>query len=437
MVAVNSDISDLKEKEGEILQRNEEIIQQQEELQTILDDLSQKNILIQKNNKKLEKLSIVASETDNAIIIMDNEGEFQWVNKAFIKRTGLNLEELISQKGNNIFKTNNYSDIIKSSMDIVLKQKISTTFKKEEKNKEGEQIYSQITLTLIFNPDKSIKNIVSIKSDITELIKYEQEITSQKEEIIASINYAKKIQKAVLPSKELADKILNEQFVFFKPRDIVSGDFYWIKQIMNFSIVVTADCTGHGVPGAFLSMLGSSFLNEIVTKQRLDNPGEMQDKLRNKIKKSLNQTGQKREQKDGMDMSLYIVDNETRELQFSGAYNPIYIVREENNDKELIQLSADRQPIGIYTKETKFSTQKFQLQENDCVYSFTDGFADQFGGNSGFTKYKSKRFKELLLKVSSKSMIEQKEILDKEFYEWKGNTGQLDDILVIGVRVTS
>jgi serine phosphatase RsbU (regulator of sigma subunit) len=267
------------------------------------------------------------------------------------------------------------------------------------------------------------------------------ELFKQKQEILDSINYAQRIQEAVLPSEELLQDVLQDHFVFYKPRDIVSGDFYWIKKIRNFSFAVAADCTGHGVPGAFMSMLGSSFLNEIVTSRTLDTAGDILNRLRNKVKKSLHQKGEEGEQKDGMDLSLMIIDWDTLELQFAGAYNSLYIIREnpkpegsEEQKYEIERLKADRQPIGIYILEKDFSNHSYQLQKGDTIYAFSDGYVDQFGGDTG-GKFKSVRFKNMLLSFQDKSMEEQKVILERTFNKWKRDIPQVDDVLVMGIKI--
>ncbi|MEA2040929.1 MAG: tetratricopeptide repeat protein [Bacteroidota bacterium] len=321
---------------------------------------------------------------------------------------------------------------------LILKRKANTMlgFQKkqiEEANEELGQINEELNSTL---------DIVSSQKD--EIEAQRDEATKQRQEIISGINYAELIQKAVLPSEELMQEILPEHFLVFKPRDIVSGDFYWLKQIRNYTIVAVADCTGHGVPGAFMSMLGSSFLNEIVTARSLDQSGQILDKLREKVKQSLKQKGLDGEQKDGMDISLYVIDTETNELQFSGAFNSLYIASKSTVDPktvpaktaepELIELKADRQPIAIYTDEKKFTTHRVQLMPGDCLYTFSDGFADQFGGKRN-KKYKLYKFKQLLTAVSQKPMSEQKNILESEFEQWKGNLEQLDDVIVLGIRI--
>ncbi len=302
-----------------------------------------------------------------------------------------------------------------------------------------------------------------INAQKDEIQKQHDVVVHQKEEILASISYAEKIQKAVLPSMEYADEIFNDYFILFKPRDIVSGDFYWIKQIGHFTAVVAADCTGHGVPGAFMSMLGGSFLNALVTTRSLDSTADILNKLRQNIKKALHQKGNTGEQKDGMDLALYIINNEKNTLQFSGAYNPLMIIRnkkEEELEQEilenerfkilsnkdypnqtLIELKADRQPIGIYIREKDFTNTTMQLEKGDKLYTFSDGFVDQFGGEKG-RKYKSKNFKNLLLSIYESSMVAQKEILENTFKNWishikdNGETHeQIDDVIIIGIEI--
>ncbi len=279
-----------------------------------------------------------------------------------------------------------------------------------------------------------------IEQSKEEIESQRDELYKQKQEIVDSINYAKRIQQAVLPSEEFMSSVLKEYFVFFQPRDIVSGDFYWVKKIRNFSFVVAADCTGHGVPGAFMSMLGSSFLNEIVSSRTLDGAGEILNRLRNKVKKSLHQKGAEGEQKDGMDISLLIIDWDEYELQFAGAYNSVYIVRKKDAESntednfEIIRLKADRQPIGIYLNERSFTNHSFSLKKGDVIYALSDGYIDQFGGDTG-GKFKSGRFKEMLLSFQDKSMEEQKQILIRTFAKWKRDFDQVDDVLVMGIKI--
>jgi len=256
------------------------------------------------------------------------------------------------------------------------------------------------------------------------------EIEDKNHHITSSIEYASRIQHALLTPHEVVSKYLPEHFILFKPRDIVSGDFYWLKQIGNHTIYAAADCTGHGVPGAFMSMLGISFLNEIITKTRFDNAGEILDKLRKKVKISLRQTGKDNESKDGMDIAICIIDNDTHTVEYAGAYNPLYILRKG----ELIEIKPTRNPIGIYLREKPFENHKFQLEKDDVLYTFSDGYVDQFGGENE-RKFKTKNFKNLLVEIYDKPMSKQKKILEEVLLKWQGNVEQTDDIIVFGVKI--
>ncbi len=277
-----------------------------------------------------------------------------------------------------------------------------------------------------------------VKERTEEVVKQKDEIEKQRDEIADknrsitdSIEYASRIQTAVLPSNEYANEILPEHFILFRPRDIVSGDFYWMTKKDNLLVLIAADCTGHGVPGAFMSMLGVSFLNEIVNRHDITTASVILNDLRSDVKKTLGQEGKEGEAKDGMDIALCIVDLENMKMQYAGAYNPMYIYR--NN--ELMEIKADRMPIGIYIKEKEsFTNNEIDLKKGDTFYIFSDGYVDQFGGEDG-SKFKTKNFKQLLLEIHQKPMAEQREILDKRVDEWRGKWEQVDDIIVLGVRV--
>ncbi len=261
--------------------------------------------------------------------------------------------------------------------------------------------------------------------------KQRDQIGEQKKNITDSIYYARRIQKALLPSDEYTNEILPEHFILFRPRDIVSGDYYWMKKKNGKTIVVAADCTGHGVPGAFMSMLGVAFLNEITNRKDINEAHQILNSLREHVIKSLHQTGKEGESKDGMDIALCVIDEDRKKLQFAGAYNPLYLIR---ND-ELIQIKADRMPIGFYFKEgIEFQSNEVELEKDDNLYIFSDGFADQFGGETG-RKFMAKKFKELLVDINQKPMSEQHDILDTTVDNWRGDIEQIDDILVIGLRI--
>lgn len=276
-------------------------------------------------------------------------------------------------------------------------------------------------------------NMVRQKQRANKILEEKNELIShQKQEITDSIRYASRIQGAVLPSATLLSESLTDHFVLFLPRDIVSGDFYWFTKQGNRVVLVAADCTGHGVPGAFMSMLGVSFLYEIVNKEGVLEPAKILNMLRELIKVTLSQTGKQNEQKDGMDISLSVLDMENMRLEWAGAYNPLYLIR----NKELIDYKADKMPIAIHVNDhQEFTNHQIEIQPGDAFYMFSDGYSDQFGGDDG-RKFMSKRFKQLLVDISHLPMDEQKEILYKEHMNWRGEGfEQVDDIIVFGVRV--
>ena len=263
-----------------------------------------------------------------------------------------------------------------------------------------------------------------------EIQKQRDEIEKQRKSLTDSIRYAGNIQKAILPSNEIFQRILPNSFVLFRPRDIVSGDFFWIAKKEHRVVVVAGDCTGHGVPGAFMSILGITYLNEITSKDDIPPANRILNILREKIMKALHQTGDEFEQRDGMDLALYIVDYENKELQFSGANNPLYLIRKNS----LIEYKGDRMPIGINaTEEKSFKTNRIPLEKNDAIYIFTDGYADQFGGPEG-KKFKYRKFRQMLMSMQKSSIKSQKERLWNEFLAWKGQHDQVDDVLIIGYR---
>jgi len=235
------------------------------------------------------------------------------------------------------------------------------------------------------------QNAVRKKANL-ELERRNKLITEQKKEITDSIQYASRIQNAILPPAELIDRFLPERFIIYRPRDIVSGDFYWLTEKDNRIIVMIADCTGHGVPGAFMSMLGVAFLNEIVSKNRKLTAGDILDQLRSQVIHSLHQTGREGENQDGMDVALLILDRNNMSVEFAGANNPLFIYR----NSELIELKSDKMPIGIHTRVNQpFTNHSEKLKKGDMLYAFTDGFPDQFGGPDG-KKFMIKNFKKIL-----------------------------------------
>ena len=256
-------------------------------------------------------------------------------------------------------------------------------------------------------------------------------IQAQKEKITDSIDYARHIQQALLPSRVYATNNLGEHFILFKPKDIVSGDFYWSTRVNEYLIVTVADCTGHGVPGAFMSMLGISFLNEIVGKREVVKASEILDLLRKSVIDALQQKWQTGEQKDGMDMALIVINTKNAHLQYAGAHSPLYIV---TADKELKVIKPNNQTVAISSEMKPFTNHEIGLNQGDCIYLATDGYHDQFGGPNN-KKFKGKQLKELLVSMAGRPMVEQYEVLNSTFESWRGDREQIDDVTILGLRV--
>lgn len=257
-------------------------------------------------------------------------------------------------------------------------------------------------------------------------------LKEKNKKITDSINYASRIQESVLPSDSEIKKQLPESFIYFQPRDIVSGDFYWLSTIREKIIIACVDCTGHGVPGAFMSLIGNTLLNEIVNEKQIVDASLILKRLHLEIVKALHQNTDRVQSKDGMELSLCVIDNNTKIIEFAGARNPLYIVK----DDAIIEIKPDMKSIGgdgNDSAEIEFTRQIIQIQKNMSIYMFTDGYMDQFGGPEN-KKYNIPNFKKLLIEIQSLDMDKQKEIVEESLQKWKGDYKQIDDILVIGIR---
>jgi PAS domain S-box-containing protein len=507
--------ADLETQNLEIVKQKQALDTQTRHLEETIRELEINSELMEDINAKLEKLSIVADKTDNVVVIMDPNGNIEWVNKAFTHIYGLSHKELIRTKGRNILQVSTYPEI-EQTLSACLSQKHSITFESQGPTQaDGKEIWFQTTLTPVFGNASVILKLVAIETDITKIKEYELEIKQQKEEILVqneeliqyqeellaqadnlleannrirfsehklqeahenlikkskqitdSIHYAKRLQMAILPTENLIGRLLPQNFIFYLPRDIVSGDFYWIRQKNQRIYIAVADCTGHGVPGAFMSMLGFAFINEIINESDKNvRPDEILNKLRQHVVKALRQRGKIGEAQDGMDISMCILNFDNRTIQFAGANSPLYMVRRAEstpfdssqislltpiadsvsveykqyqaiteNGYELIEIKGDNMPIGIYVNEGSFVTHEIPIRKGDTFYMFSDGFVSQFGGEKG-RKILSKNFKKILLEVQEKPMNKQKEELQKYWDNWIGELEQIDDVLVFGYRI--
>jgi len=277
-----------------------------------------------------------------------------------------------------------------------------------------------------------------VKERTEEVVRQKDEIDQQKSkleelynDVTDSIRYAKRLQDSILPPENIMKKWFPLSFVLFKPKDIVSGDFYWMHKIGNKHLFAAVDCTGHGVPGAFMSLVGANGLNGAIKEHKLNDPGMILDDLNAYSHESLNKEGDENAVRDGMDISLCAIDYKNMQLDYAGAYNPLYIIR----NGEILITKGDKFAIGSFEPGVKnFNTQTIPLEKGDLIYVFSDGYADQFGGLKG-KKFMYRQFRETLLSIKDLTMDEQRSLLDQKIEAWKGSFEQVDDILIIGVRI--
>jgi serine phosphatase RsbU (regulator of sigma subunit) len=289
-----------------------------------------------------------------------------------------------------------------------------------------------VILFLILGLVFQILRIIRNKKRTNNLLKQKNKLLAESNRLItSSITYASFIQAAILPPLDLFKESFPQHFILFKPKDIVSGDFYWITKVKDQTIIALADCTGHGVPGAFMSMLGITLLNEIINIQHIISTNKILDMLRKKIIDALRQKADTYDSRDGMDISVCSIDTQSKQMEFSGAYRPIVIL----SDRKMKLIDGDKMPIGFHkTRNSPFKKIKYNFSSGDIFYLYTDGYPDQFGGELG-KKYTRQKFRNLLDSIHELPLDEQKDKLEKELIKWKGNIEQIDDITVLGIKV--
>jgi serine phosphatase RsbU (regulator of sigma subunit) len=410
---IQAQLARLRALGDEILKREKEL---EEKIRTLLNrdrELTEKNRAIERQEREIgmQKNTIANQQQEVA--------EQKAVLKEQLEEIGLR-EELIAERDMQIREN---EQKIAFQLEAIQKQKLVI-------------IAAIVALILLLGLAYFIFVNYKNKKRANELLEEKNikitaqrdQIAYQKKHITDSIHYAQKIQRAILPSMELfTDKI--DHFVLFKPRDIVSGDFYWVDKVGNKQVIIAADCTGHGVPGAFMSMLGVSLLNEIIRNRNILAPHEVLNNLRTMVIESLGQGQAGTEVKDGMDMTVTVIDFDNDKLYFAGANNPLYHIR----NGELSQHKADKMPVAIHEVMDEFNLVTVDLKRGDTFYTFSDGYVDQFGGPKQ-KKFLSKNFRTLLLEIQNLDMIEQGKRLDEVFEEYRADVEQVDDVVVIGVR---
>lgn len=385
--------------------------------------------IIEEKNVELELLSLVASKTDNVVGIFDASGRIEYVNDSFVKRNLMSLQELKAWYGESLYELSNNPDI-RTIVEEAVSNRRSVNYESlNKKVKSGTEVWESSTLTPLFDENDQLKKIIIIDTDVSERKKQEQIITQKNKDITDSISYARKIQHAILPSDAAIKAQLPQSFVLYMTKDIVSGDFYWFSHFDTFSIIAAVDCTGHGVPGAFMSLIGYNLLNKIVNEQKITDPRDILLELNMGVLEALHKN--ESESKDGMDIAICRINHKERTIGYAGAMRPLWII----NDGVLNEVKADKIPIGTRQKDRDlpiaYTTHNIQVQKGDRFYIFTDGYADQFGGEKD-KKYSSARFKELLIAVCEQNFSAQEQHIRNEHFKWKGDNEQVDDILLIG-----
>ena len=306
-------------------------------------------------------------------------------------------------------------------------------------NRDLEKTVKERTQEVVMQKEEIEAQKEEIEAQLDLTTQQRDTITRQKDQILDSIRYAERIQSAILPPARYLTEFLSDYFILFKPRDIVSGDFYWNSIRENKILIAVADCTGHGVPGAFLSVLGISSMNEIINRKGTLHASKILEHLRDFVIHSLHQTGGRGEAQDGIEIALCVIDPAGLTLEFAGANRPLYLVRSRHDEPgkslELMHIKGDKKPIGLYEQEpSPFNNHQISLQKNDTIYLFSDGYVDQLGGPRRKT-FRSVHFRELLLEIQDRSLEDQKQILLETHESWRGDVDQIDDILVVGIRI--
>jgi len=384
----------------------------------------------EREERMKSKMQALSENSPDLITRFTQEGEVFYINPMIENYTGQKPSELLNKKLEEI----EVEDLIKREWVELLKE---VEEKSENVNKEmdfpsviGDRVM-QVNAIPEFDEEDVLESILMVSHDITERKQIELEMQSKNRKISESINYAKRIQGAILPNNAVIRQILPDSFILYKARDVVSGDFPWFINVGDIIYFAAVDCTGHGVPGALISLIGYFLLNDIVKGRKITDPGEILDHLDRSVTKTLRQDSSDSKTKDGMDIALCKIDQKSNEVSYAGAHRPLYFM----NSGELQEIKGNKFPIGggIYKNQTKFTSTTINVKRGDSVFFCSDGFPDQFGGPDN-RKYGPRRLREAIVKYHKRPMTEINQLIDDEWTEWKGDHKQTDDVLLIGVR---
>jgi PAS domain S-box-containing protein len=384
----------------------------------------------EREERMKSKMQALSENSPDLITRFTHEGEVFYINPMIENYTGQKPSELLNKKLDEI----PVEDLIKQEWVEMLRM---VEEQNDKVNKEmdfpsvfGDRVM-QVNAIPEYDEENSLESILMVSHDITERKQIELEMQSKNRKISESINYAKRIQGAILPNNAVIRQILPDSFILYKARDVVSGDFPWFINVGDVIYFAAVDCTGHGVPGALISLIGYFLLNDIVKGRKISDPGEILDQLDRSVTKTLRQDSGESKTKDGMDIALCKIDLNTRKVSYAGAHRPLYYM----DGGELVEIKGDKFPIGggIYKNQTKFTSTTIDVKKGDSVFFCSDGFPDQFGGPDN-RKFGPKRLRDAIVQYHKKPMTEINQLIDTEWTEWKGEQKQTDDVLLIGVR---
>lgn len=384
----------------------------------------------EREERMKSKMQALSENSPDLITRFTQEGEVFYINPMIENYTGHKPSDILNKKLDEI----NVDNIIKQEWTELLKQ-VESENSKVAKEMDFPSIFGdrvmQVNAIPEFDEENALESVLVVSHDITERKQIELEIQSRGRKIAESINYAKRIQGAILPNNDVIRQFLPESFILYKAKDVVSGDFPWFANVGNVLYFAAVDCTGHGVPGALISLIGYFLLNDIVKGRKISDPGEILDLLDSGVTKTLRQDSDDSKTKDGMDIALCKIDLSKNQVSYAGAHRSLYFM----NGDELEEIKGNKFPIGggIYKNQTKFTSTTIDVKKDDTIVFCSDGFPDQFGGPDN-RKYGPKRLRESIVKYHKKSMSEIHTKIDTEWTEWKGEEKQTDDVLLIGVR---
>jgi PAS domain S-box-containing protein len=385
--------------------------------------------LAEQEQRMRSKMQALSENSLDLITRLENDS-ISYINPTIELLTGKDPSQFLSKK---VKEAGLHTSILDKWLQIVeqvnnTNDKISTEmdFPTEQGN-----LIMQVNAIPEFDDNKNLESVLVVSHDITERKMIEVEIQNKNKKINDSINYAKRIQNAILPNTRLINKTLPDSFILYKPRDVVSGDFPWFVQMKNDIFIAAVDCTGHGVPGALLSLIGYFLLNDIVRSRKVTDPGKILDLLDEGVTQTLRQDQDDSATKDGMDIALCRINTETREVEYAGAHRPLYFVKGGVMD----EVKGNKFPIGggIYKNQTNFTNTKIQFGAGDSIYFSSDGFPDQFGGDEG-RKFGPKKVREIIEKANTLPMTQAAVVFDNEWENWRGEHKQTDDVLLIGIK---